>query len=134
MQLTAVVCRQSVLQEIHVIDCVGRTNNSGIMSESIPQRSKNKVCRRLIFDDDDAPEKQRNEDLDHLDQLVDLEKLNATEKSEQMSRWNFDFDNERPLDGDWQWERVSPPSPIQQQELIKTLEMEKEDKHNDRTV
>ncbi|ENN82754.1 hypothetical protein YQE_00878, partial [Dendroctonus ponderosae] len=91
------------------------------MSESIPQRSKNKVCRRLIFDDDDAPEKQRNEDLDHLDQLVDLEKLNATEKREQMSRWNFDFDNERPLDGDWQWERVSPPSPIQQQELIKTL-------------
>lgn len=104
------------------------------MSEFIPQCSKNKACRRLIFDEDEAPEDQRNEDLEHLDQLVDLAKLSAKEKSEQMSRWNFDFDNEKPLKGDWEWERVSPPSPIQQQQLIKTLEMEQEDKNNDRTV
>lgn len=39
--------------------------------------------------------------------------LSQTTKEElrqrQMEKWNFDFVNEIPLEGDWEWERVEPP-------------------------
>lgn len=39
----------------------------------------------------------------------DLSQITKEERQRQMEKWNFDFENEVPLGGDWEWEKVAPP-------------------------
>lgn len=70
------------------------------MSDQAPSNPQVKklVPRRLIFG---ATTTQPN--------LEDLAQITKEERQRQMEKWNFDFVNEIPLEGDWEWERVAPP-------------------------
>lgn len=61
---------------------------------------KNNVARRLFQDHDDDESIMSNDLENQANQLLDrsLEEAKA--------RWNFDFKNGVPLDGDWMWEKV----------------------------
>jgi hypothetical protein len=82
---------------------------------------KPRVCRRLIFDDvqnpgeattgtSEGPPEMGNEYLN-----IEEEMRSHLESAKQ--RWNFDFENEVPLEGRWKWEKVlgSEPSMVQGQ-------------------
>ena len=54
----------------------------------------NTVRRRLFQDEDNNENEEPSE-------------LNIQDGNAQTARWNFDFANETPLEGDWEWERVA---------------------------
>lgn len=85
-------------------------------------RQKSSVCRRLDFGSDH--EKELN-DLMSLS-YEDLER----HRQKAIEKWNFDFENEVPLEGDWQWEKI-PVQNLEAKEVICTLEKEH---HENRTV
>lgn len=45
-----------------------------------------------------------------------LEQLLNADRAAAVQRWNFDFERERPLDGKWQWERISDGGPAGEDE------------------
>ncbi|KYB27934.1 Cyclin-dependent kinase inhibitor 1-like Protein [Tribolium castaneum] len=63
------------------------------------QNGNNNVRRRLF-------QSEENENV-HPD-LIDLLEESRQRAAE---KWNFDFVNEVPLEGDWEWERVPPTPP-----------------------
>jgi hypothetical protein len=81
---------------------------------------KSHVCRRLTFDDmqnvgeaatgtgDDSPPQMG-------DQHVNIEEETRSHLEAAKQRWNFDFQNEVPLNGRWQWEKVLGSEPTMQQ-------------------
>lgn len=66
--------------------------------ETIHNRQRDSVRRKLDFgpleEDEDLIRRLQGEDHE-------IEKRKAVEK------WNFDFENEVPLPGDWEWEKIS---------------------------
>lgn len=66
--------------------------------------------------------------------ITDLSQMTEEHRLEQMARWNFDFENEIPLTGDWEWERVTPVAPsVNHKEKICALD-KKETNSSDRNV
>lgn len=57
------------------------------------------VRRRLDFSTEEV-----DEDLIQKFQSENRDK----ERQKGLEKWNFDFENEVPLTGDWQWEKVTP--------------------------
>lgn len=111
---------------------------SRTMSRPICQQNKDKVRRRLTFDDQDKPPlppptSPASHETDHLDahtanevKIVNLSAMTQQEKMEKMKQWNFDFENEIPLEGDWEWTATRPKPTADHKEVIKTLEKDKE--------
>ena len=58
------------------------------------------VCRRLNFGDEEEHEDPTSQQRNVLEEEMRRHLQNAREK------WNFDFENEVPLEGQWQWEPV----------------------------
>lgn len=57
-----------------------------------------KVRRRLFQDEENVSVDNNQEPIPiHLDES----------RQTAQERWNFDFENEIPLEGDWEWERIS---------------------------
>lgn len=54
--------------------------------------------RRRLFQD-----QEENDNNGNIDLGVTVQNNEAAQQ-----KWNFDFVNEVPLEGDWEWERVSP--------------------------
>ncbi|KAJ8919339.1 hypothetical protein NQ315_003923 [Exocentrus adspersus] len=85
-------------------------------------QQKPNVCRRLDFGTD---AEEGTEDFAFLlDEDLEQRKQTAREK------WNFDFENEVPLEGDWEWERV-PTQPPETKEVVYSMEKKN---HDNRTV
>lgn len=61
------------------------------------------VCRRL-FADEIGPQQEGLNDNTNNEIIERLQR----ETREASKKWNFDFVNERPLEGNWVWERVTP--------------------------
>lgn len=92
----------------------------------IMSKIKPSTCRRLQFDDnDDEDAAERNGQInpdnnDHsAEETADqnftnacLEDLRLRNRDESSRRWNFDFENETPLEGPFVWERVEPEHDI----------------------
>lgn len=64
---------------------------------------KSNVRRRLDFGPGEVDE---NSTLKFQSDDQDKERRRTLEK------WNFDFENEVPLAGDWEWEKVTPVEPV----------------------
>lgn len=62
------------------------------------------VCRRL-FADEIGPQQEGLSDNTN-NEIIERLRQETVEASR---KWNFDFINERPLEGNWVWERVAPP-------------------------
>lgn len=62
------------------------------------------VCRRL-FADEIGPQQEGLSDNAN-NEIIERLRQETVEASR---KWNFDFINERPLEGNWVWERVAPP-------------------------
>lgn len=94
------------------------------MSHSTPKPT---VCRRLVFDDEEplpgSPESAAVADprslpeavippnlkeacMDNIQNLL-VEELRHSRDSSKI-KWNFDFEQEMPLEGNWEWERIEP--------------------------
>ena len=58
------------------------------------------MLRRRLFHDDNAQPLFIEDDEPPVISRI---------REESVKRWNFDFVNERPLPGDWEWEIVYPP-------------------------
>ncbi|CAG9762244.1 unnamed protein product [Ceutorhynchus assimilis] len=75
-------------------------------NRKITQERKNHVRKRLDFD-----EEPKLEPENHENHFLDLSKMTEQQRMEHRLKWNFDFENEVPLDGDWEWEKVVPEPP-----------------------
>jgi hypothetical protein len=68
------------------------------------------VCRRLLF----------NEEISDDDAHSDGQFINSLQEQRQIdlqaatAKWNFDFQNDVPLEGDWKWEPVLQAEPEEQ--------------------
>jgi hypothetical protein len=75
---------------------------------------KPRVCRRLVFDDLDNSAAAGTETADLRPEMGNG-LLNSPELRSYLEnakqRWNFDFENEVPMDGRWQWEKVEMSEP-----------------------
>ncbi|XP_050300086.1 uncharacterized protein LOC126738688 [Anthonomus grandis grandis] len=94
---------------------------------SISPEKLNKVRRRLNFDspstsnDSPAPNvpEKKEPEFNPDPPLATLDALSQ--------KYNFDFRNEVPLEGDWEWEVVAPPQRIlDHKEVVKNLKVEDE--------
>jgi hypothetical protein len=63
---------------------------------------KPKVCRKLFFDEENENDAADPDDT-YLQYINNLQKEMVQEAA---TKWNFDFMNEVPLEGDWEWEPV----------------------------
>ncbi|CAH1098885.1 unnamed protein product [Psylliodes chrysocephalus] len=79
----------------------------------------NKVRRRLCFD----------ETVDCYDPSKWLEKFTETEKEVKRNKWNFDFENEIPLDGDWVWERIPTAECPKAQDVVSSMNNKNENRN-----
>uniref|UniRef100_A0A6P7GGR9 Uncharacterized protein LOC114342371 n=1 Tax=Diabrotica virgifera virgifera TaxID=50390 RepID=A0A6P7GGR9_DIAVI len=81
------------------------------------ERSQN-VRRRLNFD-----ENNQDSDYDSDDAFFRCEQKEMEEKR---IKWNFDFKNEIPLNGDWVWERV----PVEYPQATDVVSSIRKEDHN----
>lgn len=79
----------------------------------------NGTRRKLSFTEEkEQPSEQENPN-DATDQLEEMsENLLNTDREEMIKKWNFDFVNEVPLNGDWEWERVAPEESIPKTDAV----------------
>jgi hypothetical protein len=79
------------------------------------RQPKPRVCRRLVFEEeangDDAPGPG---DIDghYIDQP---EEEMSRDLQAAIDRWNFDFQNDVPLEGQWEWKPVLEAEPTDEQ-------------------
>jgi hypothetical protein len=71
------------------------------------------ACRRLTFDDVENSGRARAGTGDGHVNILQEEMRSDMEVA--IQRWNFDFENEVPLEGRWQWEKV-PSSELPSEE------------------
>lgn len=83
----------------------------------------NPNLRRRLFQDTQQHQTnhvvEQEEDQNQLDRLMEAARVdNAwnlaaqllnTERDEKKRKWNFDFETETPLEGQWEWEAVEQP-------------------------
>lgn len=121
------------------------------MASHGPLEKRNTVRKRLEFDDitptnssatdlgvaplanttpgaSAPPENQDSKEI----KIIDFSNLTEQEKYQKMEQWNFDFHNEVPLEGKWEWERVEPPKIVDHKEKICALGQK--DACGDRTI
>jgi hypothetical protein len=95
----------------------GRINNNNNMASLVspPRGRVSPVRRRLFFSEDSADDQQQ---MDNRTSIIQ-QQLEAMQLDQQR-RWNFDFNNQEPLDGRYRWfpstataaiERPSHPLP-----------------------
>lgn len=65
------------------------------------EKESRSLPRRRLFQDDESPE------IDYVPNTVTETIQQSNEEAKQ--KWNFDFEKEEPLEGDWEWERVGEP-------------------------
>uniref|UniRef100_A0A8D0E6X6 Cyclin dependent kinase inhibitor 1A n=1 Tax=Salvator merianae TaxID=96440 RepID=A0A8D0E6X6_SALMN len=65
-----------------------------------------KLCRNLF-----GP-------VDHEQLQKDFQSLMRTQLEEAQQKWNFDFEKETPLEGDYKWEKVSCLHSLPSQDLL----------------
>lgn len=65
-----------------------------------------KLCRNLF-----GP-------VDHEQLQNDFQSMMKAEREEAQRKWNFDFETETPLEGDYKWEKVSHIQVLSPQELL----------------
>uniref|UniRef100_A0A1E1W5S4 Cyclin-dependent kinase inhibitor domain-containing protein n=2 Tax=Pectinophora gossypiella TaxID=13191 RepID=A0A1E1W5S4_PECGO len=75
------------------------SHNQRAMHRISPSHS---VCRRL-FPDESADEARTDNFANVLQESL------ATDSAQKMLKWNFDFKNEVPLEGDYEWFRCDGP-------------------------
>ena len=78
----------------------GRTVSSSSSEEELPPPNPHRVKRALF-----GP-------TDHEENLRFVRNELKKARSEAANRWNFDFDNERPRDGRYNWEEVRSVSAV----------------------
>lgn len=64
----------------------------------ITQNPSLPTAARRLFQDDVTSE--RDNDINYVNELMQRSNEDAKRK------WNFDFENEIPLEGDWIWEKI----------------------------
>jgi hypothetical protein len=75
------------------------------------QQNKPHVCRRLVFDEEekdndaDTPSDTENQYINNLKEEMERELQTKIDK------WNYDFKNDVPLEGQWKWQPVLPAEP-----------------------
>lgn len=116
---------KSTPNEENVSGCSTSGENSAV--SSVPQTGKsnqvkendvnglNHICRVIDFGDSTS--------IDEMSVLYDED-----QRQRQREKWNFDFANEVPLEGDWQWERVPAESP-KAQEVVCSLKNNRENRN-----
>ncbi|XP_013171495.1 PREDICTED: uncharacterized protein LOC106120675 isoform X1 [Papilio xuthus] len=73
------------------------------MTTSNNQRAMHRISpdnpvRRRLFPNDDITDEAKNDNFANM-----LQESAAREKLEKMHKWNFDFENEMPLQGTYEW-------------------------------
>lgn len=63
------------------------------------------AVRRRLFQDSESSE--RDNEINIENELIQQSNEEAKRK------WNFDFENEVPLEGDWEWEKVEERPPLE---------------------
>lgn len=72
-------------------------------SEDAPNKKQARsLPKRRLFQDDQTLE------IDCIPNTVTEVIQQSNEAAKQ--KWNFDFEKEEPLEGDWEWERVGEPN------------------------
>lgn len=73
------------------------------------------VCRRLVFDEEaNGNDAAGPGDID--DHYIDnLEEEMRRDIQEAIAKWNFDFQNDVPLEGQWEWEPMLEAEPRDEQ-------------------
>ncbi|CAH0560382.1 unnamed protein product [Brassicogethes aeneus] len=70
-----------------------------------PHENPRKPVVRKLFQNEES-----NEDENIAEHFNALVERTAQELAQEMQmareKWNFDFENETPLEGDWEWEKV----------------------------
>lgn len=79
-----------------------RGPSSGTQNGEHHQNSsqQSSAARRRLFQEPENNETVRNEEK------ILLELLAETDREAAKRKWNFDFEREVPLEGDWEWEKV----------------------------
>ncbi|XP_057655136.1 uncharacterized protein LOC130893232 isoform X1 [Diorhabda carinulata] len=109
----------------NVTCCSNSDKNNAVSSETQSEKSKleknngvnglNHVCRTIDFGDSSS--------IDDMFASYD-----ETQRQQQREKWNFDFANEVPLEGDWEWERVPAESP-KAQVVVSSLKKNRESRN-----
>jgi hypothetical protein len=78
--------------------------------KNMESQPKPHVCRRLVFD-----EKANGDDAAGPGDTDNLEEEMRRDLQAAIDRWNFDFQNDVPLEGQWEWEPVLQAEPTDEQ-------------------
>ncbi|KAF2882340.1 hypothetical protein ILUMI_23824 [Ignelater luminosus] len=63
-------------------------------------------ANRSLFQDDNPEQSNQETEENAVNAIAELLKDHAAEARE---KWNFDFENETPLEGEWEWEKMENP-------------------------
>ncbi|XP_023030171.2 uncharacterized protein isoform X1 [Leptinotarsa decemlineata] len=74
----------------------------------------NRVRRRLDFGCDNSGDAEQ-------ELCLPLE-VSQSDRQKAIEKWNFDFENEVPLEGDWIWEKVPAEEPCENLQVISSME------------
>jgi hypothetical protein len=73
------------------------------------------VCRRLFFDEEESGEDTAGPGDTDGHYIDNLEEEMRRDLQEAIQRWNFDFKNDVPLEGQWEWEPMFQAEPTDEQ-------------------
>ncbi|XP_043478238.1 cyclin-dependent kinase inhibitor 2-like isoform X3 [Leptopilina heterotoma] len=85
-----------------------------------PEANRIRKVRRRLFEDED-----KHDDKDNNINLVSEERRRHLEQAKE--KWNFDFEKEKPLPGNYQWIKVNKKETSKQEENEDTLQNKQED-------
>ncbi|XP_044749893.1 cyclin-dependent kinase inhibitor 1B-like [Coccinella septempunctata] len=91
------------------------------------RRRLTRVRRRLDFGDEPVPSQCHQSDLVDCEEAMAMLDPVISRSNEASAKWNFDFANEVPLEGVWEWEKVESRS----QQDYKELTIVRENKEGD---
>ena len=79
-------------------------------------QQKPHVCRRLVFEEEENGNDAASPsdiDVHYIDSLE--EEMRRRDLQAAIELWNFDFQNDVPLEGQWEWEPVLQAEPRDEQ-------------------
>lgn len=97
-----------------------RSSNSTPPNDDAQHTLRSNARRRLDFGSNEV-----SEDAFQQLQAEDWQ----TQRQKAIEKWNFDFENEVPLPGDWEWEKM-PVSVPDNKEVITSMVTDKEKNRN----
>ncbi|KAL3267116.1 hypothetical protein HHI36_011256 [Cryptolaemus montrouzieri] len=83
-----------------------------------------RVRRRLDFGTDSLPAEEYNFENEEAAQ-----KFFRKQVEDASAKWNFDFANEMPLEGDWEWEKVESRNQLDYKELTTERKIKKDEEN-----